>query len=108
MQTKGLMGPYLKDSYATCRRPSTKCGGSHHRLSRGIGTLPTSRPHDIQCGYRCRRISDKQWLQMRYCITEGDIDMVIKDWEDEWRILVLTQEFSKRTVEEEARWARKK
>jgi hypothetical protein len=34
--------------------------------------------------------------------------MVIKYWEDEWRIPVLTQEFSKRIVEEEARWARKK
>jgi hypothetical protein len=45
---------------------------------------------------------DKQWLQMRYCITEGDIDMVIKDWEDEWRIPVLTQDLPERTTEEEA------
>jgi hypothetical protein len=29
---------------------------------------------------------------MCYCIMEGDIDMVIKDWEDEWKIPVLTQE----------------
>jgi hypothetical protein len=39
---------------------------------------------------------------MRYCIIEGNIDMVIKDWEDEWKIPVLTQEFSERTVEKEA------
>jgi hypothetical protein len=40
---------------------------------------------------------------MRYCITVGDIDMVIKDWEDEWKILVLTQDLLERTAEEEAR-----
>ena len=28
--------------------------------------------------------------------------MVIKDWEDEWKIPVLTQEFPEKTVEEEA------
>jgi hypothetical protein len=45
---------------------------------------------------------NKQWLQMRYCITEDDIDMVIKEWEDEWKILVLTQDLSERAAEEEA------
>jgi hypothetical protein len=44
---------------------------------------------------------DKQWLQMFYYIREGDIDMVIKYWEDEWKIKVLTQELSERTAEEE-------
>jgi len=39
---------------------------------------------------------------MHYYITEGDINMVIKDWEDEWRILVLTQDLLERTAEEEA------
>jgi hypothetical protein len=48
-----------------------------------------------------RRDPDKQWLQMRYCITEGDIDLVIKYWEDEWRIPVLTWELSERITEEE-------
>jgi hypothetical protein len=38
---------------------------------------------------------------MRYCITEGDIDMVIRKWDNEWKVSVLTQEFSERTVEEE-------
>jgi hypothetical protein len=38
---------------------------------------------------------------MCYCITEGDIDMVISEWDDKWKILVLTQEFLERTTEEE-------
>jgi hypothetical protein len=33
---------------------------------------------------------------------EGDIDMVIKYWEDEWKIPVLTQKLPERTPEEEA------
>jgi hypothetical protein len=43
----------------------------------------------------------KQWLQMRYCMTEGDIDMVIKKWDDEWRIPAITQEVPETTIEEE-------
>jgi hypothetical protein len=35
---------------------------------------------------------DKQWLQLFYCIMKGDIQMAIKDWEDEWKFPVLTQE----------------
>jgi hypothetical protein len=34
---------------------------------------------------QARKDPDKQWLQMRYCITEGDIDMVINEWDDEWK-----------------------
>jgi hypothetical protein len=49
-----------------------------------------------------RKDPDKQWLQMHYCITEGDIDLVIKDWEDEWRIPAITQELLETTTEEEA------
>jgi hypothetical protein len=45
---------------------------------------------------------DKQWIQMHYCITEGDINMVIKEWDDEWRILAITQDLPKRTAEEQA------
>jgi hypothetical protein len=51
---------------------------------------------------QARKDLNKQWLQMRYCIIEGDIDMVISEWYDEWRIPVLTQKFSERTAEEEA------
>jgi hypothetical protein len=32
-----------------------------------------------------------------------DIEMAIKDWEDDWRIPVLTQDIPARTEEEEAR-----
>jgi hypothetical protein len=35
---------------------------------------------------------DNQWLQLRYCIKEADIEMAIKDWDDDWRIPVLNQE----------------
>jgi hypothetical protein len=45
---------------------------------------------------------DKKWLKIHYYIKEGDIDMVIKDWEDEWKIPVLTRDLSERTVEEVA------
>jgi hypothetical protein len=40
---------------------------------------------------------NKKWLQMCYCITEGDIDMVIKYWEDDWNIPVLTQDIPTKT-----------
>jgi len=33
---------------------------------------------------------------------KGDINMVIKYWEDEWKIPVLTQKLLERTLEEEA------
>jgi hypothetical protein len=49
-----------------------------------------------------RKDPDKQWLHMCYCITEGDIDMVINEWADEWRIPAITQEVPERTTEEEA------
>jgi hypothetical protein len=45
---------------------------------------------------------DKQWLHMRYCIIEGDIDMVISEWPDEWRIPSITQEVPERTTKGEA------
>jgi hypothetical protein len=51
---------------------------------------------------QARKDLDKQWLQMRYCITEGDIDMVISEWDDEWKTPILTQEIPERTTEEEA------
>jgi hypothetical protein len=39
---------------------------------------------------------------MHYCIIEGDIDMVINEWDDEWRIPSLTQDLSEKTAKEEA------
>jgi hypothetical protein len=33
-----------------------------------------------------RKEPKKQWLQLCYCITKGEIDMVIKDWEGDWKI----------------------
>jgi hypothetical protein len=46
---------------------------------------------------------NKQWLQLCYCITKGDIEMVIKDWEDDWRIAVITRDIPVGVEEEEAR-----
>jgi hypothetical protein len=37
----------------------------------------------------------KEWLQLRYCITEEDVEMTMRDWHDDWRIPVLTQEVPK-------------
>jgi hypothetical protein len=45
---------------------------------------------------------NKQWLQLQYCITEGDIDMVIKYWEDDWKIPSLTKYIPAGTTEEES------
>jgi hypothetical protein len=46
---------------------------------------------------------DNQWLQLRYCIKEVDIEMAIKDWEDDWRIPVLNREIPAKIEEEEVR-----
>jgi hypothetical protein len=46
-----------------------------------------------------RQDPDKQWLQMRYCITEGDIDMIISEWPDEWRIPTIPREVPGQTTE---------
>jgi hypothetical protein len=42
---------------------------------------------------------------MHYCITEGDIDMVISEWSDEWRIPTITGEVPETTTEGEAEQA---
>jgi hypothetical protein len=39
---------------------------------------------------------------MRYCITEGDIDMVISEWTYAWRILAITPKVPERKAEGEA------
>jgi hypothetical protein len=36
-----------------------------------------------------RQDLDKQWLQMNYYVTEGDIDMIINEWPDQWRISTI-------------------
>jgi hypothetical protein len=33
---------------------------------------------------------------------EGNIEMVIKDWEDKWNIPILTQDIPTRKIEEES------
>jgi hypothetical protein len=49
------------------------------------------------------KAANKQWLQLCYCITKGDIEMAIKDWEDKWSIPVLTRDIPVRVEKEEAR-----
>jgi hypothetical protein len=44
---------------------------------------------------------DNQWLQLCYCIKEADIEMAIKDWDDNWRIPVLNREMPTEMEEEE-------
>jgi hypothetical protein len=39
-----------------------------------------------------RQDPNNQWLPMHYCIKEGDIDMVISECPDEWRIPSIPQE----------------
>jgi hypothetical protein len=52
-----------------------------------------------------RQDPDKQWLPMRYCITEGDIDMVINEWPDAWRIPSIPREVLEGPAEGEAEQA---
>jgi hypothetical protein len=42
---------------------------------------------------------------MGYYIREGDIDMAIKDWEDDWKIPSLTQEIPTKMAKEEVKQA---
>jgi hypothetical protein len=48
-----------------------------------------------------RQDLDKKWLQMHYYIIEGGIDMVIREWPNEWRIPSITREVPERTIEGE-------
>jgi hypothetical protein len=41
---------------------------------------------------QARRDPEKEWLQLCYCVKEEYVDMTIKDWQDDWKIPVLTQE----------------
>jgi hypothetical protein len=50
-----------------------------------------------------RQDLDKQWLQMFYCITKCDIDMVINEFLDEWRILTIIREVPETSTEGEAK-----
>jgi hypothetical protein len=36
---------------------------------------------------------------MHYCITEGDINMIISEWTDEWRIPTIPREVLGQTIE---------
>jgi hypothetical protein len=37
----------------------------------------------------------KEWLQLRYCIKEEEVEMEIRDWKDDWKIPVITKEIPK-------------
>jgi hypothetical protein len=41
---------------------------------------------------QARKDPKKECLQLRYCIKEEDVEMAIKDWQDDWRVPVLTQD----------------
>jgi hypothetical protein len=45
---------------------------------------------------------------MRYFIIEGDINMVINEWPDEWRIQAITLEVPETTTEGEVKQAEMK
>jgi hypothetical protein len=50
---------------------------------------------------QARKYPNNQWLQLCYYITQADIEMAIKDWEDDWRISVLIREVPAEIEEEE-------
>jgi hypothetical protein len=41
---------------------------------------------------QAQKYPEKEWLQLWYCVKEEDVEMAIKDWQDDWRVLVLNQE----------------
>jgi hypothetical protein len=49
-----------------------------------------------------RQNPDKQWLPMHYYIKEGDIEMVINEWSDEWNIPFIPREVLEGPTEGEA------
>jgi hypothetical protein len=51
---------------------------------------------------QARKDPNKKWLYMCYYIIVGNIDMVIKDCEDEWNITILTQDLLEKIAEEYA------
>jgi hypothetical protein len=53
-----------------------------------------------------RHDPNKQSLPMCYYITEGDIDMVINEWLEAWRIRSIPQEVLEGLVEGEAMQAK--
>lgn len=46
---------------------------------------------------QARRDPGKEWLQLTYCVTDEDIEMAMRDWHNDWKIPVLTQEVPKST-----------
>jgi hypothetical protein len=52
---------------------------------------------------QARKHPNNQWLQLCYCIKQEDIEMTIKDWEDDWRIPVLIREIPAEIEEQEVR-----
>jgi hypothetical protein len=41
-----------------------------------------------------RKDPENEWIQLWYCVKEKDIEMVIKDWHDDWRVPTMNQEMS--------------
>jgi hypothetical protein len=41
---------------------------------------------------QAREDPKNQWLQLRYCFKEEDVEMAIKDWHEDWRIPYLNQD----------------
>jgi hypothetical protein len=46
---------------------------------------------------QARRDPGKEWLQLIYCVTKEDVEMAMRDWHDDWKNPVLTQEVPKGT-----------
>jgi hypothetical protein len=46
-----------------------------------------------------RQDPHKQCLQMRYCVIEGDIDKIIHEWSDEWKIPTIPRAIPRQKTE---------
>ena len=62
----------LQDTIANTWRITPKVVAQYHGIAKFKSTIHVK-------WIQVQKDPDKKWLQLRYCITEGDIQMVIKD-----------------------------
>jgi hypothetical protein len=44
---------------------------------------------------QAHRDPEKEWLQLRFCINAEEVEMEMRDWQDDWKIPVITKDMPK-------------
>jgi hypothetical protein len=50
---------------------------------------------------QAKRDPKKELLQLRYCVTGEEVQWAMKDWPDEWKVLVISKKVPKSKKQEE-------